>query len=107
MKTMCSTSLMVRVRLFAGIARARAMLAEKDAAAAAVVRSFRKSRRSWLIGRSHLSGTRIAIIARARVVPGHCGLVIGKLRLCYLAGLFDSPAGPNCLQALRQQNSQV
>src|SRR5215510_7520738 len=54
MNTTCSTSLMDLVRLLAGIASARAMLAGNADAAAAVPKYFKNSRRSVLM-RIHTS----------------------------------------------------
>jgi len=48
----------------AGIANARQMLAGKAAEAAAVVKSFKKSRRSVLMGKYRLSGLRLVVIAK-------------------------------------------
>src|SRR5215813_86802 len=69
MNTTCSTSLTDLVRLLAGIASARAMLAGNADAAAAVPRYFKNSRRSVLM-RIHTSldcslGNRVAKISPA------------------------------------------
>src|SRR6266436_6335975 len=57
------------------------MLAGKAAEAAAVVKSFKKSRRSVLMGKYRLSGLRLVAIARASLVPGHCSFVMARLCL--------------------------
>jgi hypothetical protein len=49
-----------------------------------VVRSFKKVRRSGLIGRFHLSGLPLPVIAGATLVPDFCGFMSVCLRLCDL-----------------------
>ena len=99
MKTTCSTSRMVPVRLFAGIARARAMLAGKAADAAAVLSSFKKSRRSVLMLEvTFLNGDLPkGGHAGGSLVCAYCGLVMLRLRLCDL-----SVGVPACPPSIRR-----
>src|SRR5262249_35006631 len=99
MNTTCSTSSMDLVRLLAGIARARAMLAGNADAAAAVPRYFRISRRSVLM-RIHASpdcpfGNRVPQVSLAVLRFRDDSVFIRRL-----AGSVRGPA-PFCAAILR------